>query len=89
MARAMYGAEPSVGLRTTSRLVKPAMPNAWLSPPPPALSRSNRTSILRVRRRPVYSVSTRDVAVSASGPKLFGPLYLAENDGLCCVMKLA
>ena len=45
IARAMYGAEPSVGFRTTSRFVNPARPSASLRPRPPALSTSKSNSV--------------------------------------------
>src|ERR1700734_3449680 len=85
----MYGAVPSVGFRTTSTLVNPPTPRALLRPAPPALSTSARISRFLVIWNPVYSVSTREVACSASDFRLLGPLYAAGNDPCCCRIKLA
>src|SRR5581483_1641632 len=84
VARARYGALPSVGLRTTSRSVKPASPSAALSPRPPALSTSTIASQPAPRRTPVKTVHTCETADSPSARKLFGPEYGAVNDACAC-----
>src|SRR5260370_29375227 len=85
----MYGVGPSVGLRTTSRSVNPPRPRASLMPPPSAISKCMKISVVPVSCSPVKSVPIFDVACSATVRKLFGPLYLASNDGCHCMMMLS
>src|ERR1700739_1275679 len=87
ITRATYGALLSVGFRTTSRFVQPAIPSASPIPCPPVSCTSKRNSVVPVTSTPVSRVRTREVASCASGERLFGPRYGERNVGCHCEMK--
>src|ERR1019366_1711508 len=58
-------------------------------PPPSAISKCMKISVVRVSCTPVKRVPIFDVACSATVRKLFGPLYFALNDRCHCMMTLS
>src|SRR6516225_10469248 len=65
------------------------MPRASLNAAPPVSWTSQMNSVVSVARQPVNNVSTRDVAPSDSGVKLFVPWYGEWKLGCHCEMKFA
>src|SRR5713101_5855248 len=58
-------------------------------PPPSAISKCRKISVVPLSCTPVKSVPMFEVACSGWALKLFGPLYFASNDGCHCMMMLS